>query len=133
MIAGPFHLFNHSRAMPFERKSIMTEAEWFACREPDLLLEFVAGRVRRDQLVEFVRQCWERITPLVTAPPHERTVVDQFAAIADKQTDIDAATYAFEASLKAAGWAPSIHEEQARQAELLRRIVGNPFRNRPRS
>ena len=80
------------------------------------------------QLVEFVRQCWERITPLVTAPPHERTVVDQFADLADKQDDLDAATYASEAALKAAGWAPSIREEQAQQAELLRRIVGNPFR-----
>jgi len=105
----------------------MTEAEWFACREPDLLLEFLVGRASRAQLVEFVRRCWLRITPHVTAPPHERTVVDQFAALAERQDDLDAATYAAEAALKAAGWAPSMREEQADQAELLRRIVGNPF------
>ena len=106
----------------------MTEAEWLACREPDLLLEFLVGKVSRAQLVEFVRQCWDRVTPLITAPPHDRTVVDQFAEIVDRQSDLDAATYAYEASLKAAGWAPAIHDEQACQAEMLRRIVGNPFR-----
>ncbi|HEX4591657.1 MAG TPA: hypothetical protein VH120_17095 [Gemmataceae bacterium] len=111
----------------------MTEAEWFACGEPDLLLEHLIGRVSRAQLVEFVRGCWQRITPLVTAPPHERTVVDQFADLAEQQDDLDAVTYAAEAVLKAAGWAPSIREEQAHQADLLRQIVGNPFRQAPRA
>jgi hypothetical protein len=110
----------------------MTEAEWFACRQPDELLDFLLGKITRDQLVEFVHQCWVRVGPLVTAPPHDLTVVEQFAELAPTQNDIDAATYAFEASLKAAGWAPSIVEEQARQAELLRRIVGNPFRRAAR-
>jgi hypothetical protein len=105
----------------------VTEAEWFACGEPDLMLEFLVGRVSRSQLVEFVRQCWRRITPLITAPPHDHTVVEEFAALADGQDDLDAATYAAEAALKAAGWAASIREEQAHQADLLRRIVGNPF------
>ncbi|HEY1375709.1 MAG TPA: hypothetical protein VGF55_02890 [Gemmataceae bacterium] len=109
----------------------MTEAEWFACRDPDVLLDFLMGKVSREQLVEFVRQCWQRIGPLVTAPPHDRTVVEQFAELAPGQSDLDAATYAYEASLKAAGWAASIRGEQVRQAELLRRIVGNPFRRRP--
>ena len=108
----------------------MTEVEWFACRQPDVLLDFLIGRVSRPQLVEFVRQCWERITPLVTAPPHDRTVVDQFAELADGQSDFDAATYAYEAALKAAGWTDNIREEQACQAEVLRQIVGNPFRSR---
>src|SRR5262249_9190816 len=107
--------------------------EWFACREPDLMLEFLIGKASKDQLVEFVRQCWVRISPQVTAPPHDETVVEQFAAIVDGQSDFDAATYANEAALKAAGWAPSIREEQACQAELLRRIVGNPFRKRLRT
>src|SRR4051794_35786464 len=105
----------------------MTKAEWLACREPDLMLEFMVGRVGRPQLVEFVRRCWDRVAPLVDAPPHEQTVVEQFANIVDRQGDMDAATYAAEAALKAAGWAASIRDEQACQAELLRRIVGNPF------
>jgi hypothetical protein len=111
---------------------MMTEAEWFACREPDLMLEFLIGNVSKDQLVEFVRQCWQRIRPLVTAPPHDQTVIEQFAAIVDGQSNFDVVTYANEAALKAAGWAPSIRKEQARQAELLRRIVGNPFHAQPR-
>ena len=105
----------------------MTEAEWLACRQPDLMLEFLLGKVSREQLVKFVRQCWDRVRPMVAAPPHDETVVEQFARTAAGQSDMDAATYAYEASLKAAGWAPSIPEEQARQADLLRRIVGNPF------
>ena len=106
----------------------MTEGEWFACREPHLMLEFLIGKVERAQLVEFVRRCWERVERLIAAPPHERTVVEEFAELADKQSDLDAATYAYEASLKAAGWAPSIPVEQACQAEVLRQVVGNPFR-----
>jgi hypothetical protein len=105
----------------------MTGAEWFSCRQPDLLLEFLVGKVSRNQLVEFVRQCWDRIGPLVNAPPHDRTVVEEFAELAPKQSDMDAATYAYEASLKAAGWTASIVEEQAHQAEILRRIVGKLF------
>ena len=106
----------------------MTEPEWLVCREPDLMLEFLVGKVGRDRLVEFVRRCWERVEPLVTAPPHDRTVVEQFAEVVGGQSDLDAATYAAEAALKAAGWTASIREEQAAQAELLRQIVGNPFR-----
>jgi hypothetical protein len=105
----------------------MTRAEWFSCRQPDLLLEYLVGKVSRGQLVEFVRQCWDRIGPLVNAPPHDRTVVEEFAELAATQSDMDAATYAYEASFKAAGWAPSIVDEQAHQAEVLRRIVGDPF------
>jgi hypothetical protein len=59
--------------------------------------------------------------------PHDVTVVEQFAAVADRQTDLDAAIYAAEAALKAAGLAPSLREEQWHQADLLRHIVGNPF------
>ncbi len=81
--------------------------------------------------MEFVRQCWERVGPLIAAPPHDRTVVEEFAGLADGMSDFDAATYANEAALKAAGWAASIREEQAHQAELLRQIVGNPFRPGP--
>lgn len=106
----------------------MTEREWLTCKQPDELLQFLIGKVSRAQLVEFVRQCWDRIEPLIHAPAHDTTVVEQFAEQADRMSDMDAATYAYEAALKAAGWARVIHDEQAHQAELLRRIVGNPFR-----
>jgi hypothetical protein len=111
----------------------VTESEWLACKQPDELLQFLVGRVSRAQLAEFVRRCWVRVAPLVKAPPHEFTVVEQFAGQAGRMSDMDAATYAYEAALKAAGWAPVIHVEQAHQAELLRRIVGSPFRDRTRA
>lgn len=106
----------------------MTEAEWLKSGEPDLMLEHEMGKITRKQLVEFVRGCWERITPYVPPYPHEFTVVEQFADLVDRQSDYDATIYASEAALKAAGLAPDMPDEQRHQADLLRRIVGNPFR-----
>ena len=102
----------------------MTEAEWLACGEPDLMLEQVEGQVSRQQLVEFVRRCWERVKLQLPAVNTEVTVVEQFATVAPSQSDHDAVIYAAEAALKAAGWAPNIKEEQRQQAALLRQIVG---------
>lgn len=104
----------------------MTESEWLACEEPDLLLEAVEGTVSRAQLVEFVRRCWERITPELPPVRSEVTVVEQFAALAPRQSDHDAALYAAEAALKAAGLAPVLKAEQRQQAILLRQIVRRP-------
>ena len=39
----------------------MSESEWLASEEPDLMLEEVEGKLSREQLVEFVRRCWKRI------------------------------------------------------------------------
>src|SRR5581483_10241169 len=103
----------------------MTDSEWLACREPDLLLEEVEGKVTRQQLVEFVRRCWERVRPHLPPVNTEVTVVEQFAALAPNQSEHDAVLYAAEAALKAAGWAPDMKEEQRQQAALLRQIVGS--------
>jgi hypothetical protein len=108
----------------------MTELEWFASDEPDLMLEHLMGKVPHAQLVTWVRRCWEHITSYLPPVPREYTVVEQFAEIAEEQSDYDAAIYASEAALKAAGLAPDLREEQRHQAELLRRIVGNPFRSK---
>jgi len=105
----------------------MSESEWLSCEEPDLMLEWVEGRVSREQLVDFVRQCWERITPHLPLVPRDYTVVEQFASLAGQQSDHDAVLYAAEAALKAARWAPVIKEEQRQQAALLRQIVGHTF------
>ena len=102
----------------------MSETEWIACRDPDLMLEEVEGKVSREQLVEYVRRCWERITPYLPPLGTEFTVVEEFAAMAGQQSDHDAALYASEAALKAARWAPVLRDEQAEQAALLRQIVG---------
>lgn len=99
----------------------MTEREWLACGEPDLLLEELEGTVSRGLLVEFVRRCWAHITPPVDSAV---SVVDQFVALAPHQSDHDAVVYAAEAALKAAGWAASLKEEQRYQAALLRGLVG---------
>jgi hypothetical protein len=109
----------------------MTEAEWFACMEPDLLLEEVEGAISREQLVEFVRRCWEGVTPYVPSVENSVTVVEQFAALAPHQSNHDAALYAAEAALKAAGLAPSMKEEQRQQATLLRNIMGRSDRHDP--
>lgn len=107
----------------------MTETEWQACRYPDLMLEELVGIISREQLVDFVRRCWERIRPYLPPGPREETLVEAFERAAPAQSDFDAATYAAEAVLKAARWAPDLHAEQQAQAELLRRLVGNPFRH----
>src|SRR5262245_28390272 len=106
----------------------MTELEWFASDEPDLRWERLMGKVPHAQLVTWVRRCWERITPFIPPVPHKYTVVEQFAEIAEEQSDYDATIYASEAALKAAGLAPDLREEQRHQAQILRQIVGNPFR-----
>jgi hypothetical protein len=112
--------------MPRKRSLAMSETEWIDCREPDLMLDEVEGTVRREQLVDFVRRCWERITPYLPPVGSELTVVEEFAALAGQQSDHDAALYAYEAALKAARWAPVLRDEQAEQAALLRHIVGRP-------
>ena len=106
----------------------MTYSEWIACEEPDLMLEHLMGHVSRAQLVSFVRQCWERVTLYFPSASHEFTVVEQFTEVADQLNDHDAAIYASEAALKAAGLATAMRDEQRQQAEILRQIVGSSFR-----
>jgi hypothetical protein len=107
----------------------MSESEWLACDEPDLLLEAVEGQVTRGQLVEFVPRCWQRVAPHLPVRS-DYTAADQFAAVAAGQSDHDAVLYAAEAALKAAGWAPAIREEQRWQAALLRQLVRLPAQGR---
>jgi hypothetical protein len=102
----------------------MSESEWLACEDPDLMLELVEGVISREQLVEFVRRCWGRVAPHLPSVRSDVTVVEQFAALAPDQSDHDAALYASEAALKAVGWAPLIQEERRHQAALLRQLVG---------
>jgi hypothetical protein len=91
------------------------------------MLESLVGRVRNDQLVAFVRSCWDRITPYLPPVPLDRTVVDEFAEIVERQNAYDAVKYASEAILKAARLAPDLPQERKMQAALLRQIVPNPF------
>lgn len=107
----------------------MSESEWFACQEPDLMLEFLIGRIGRAQLVDFVTKCWDRISQYLPPVPREHTLVEQFADAVEQMSDMDAATYAAEAALKAARWAPDLRAEQKQQAKLLRQIVANPWQN----
>jgi len=106
----------------------MTEAEWRTCGDPDLLLEVVVGKISRQQLICFVRGCWRRIERFIPTVETPYTVVEQFASVVVEQSDMDAARYASEAALKAAAWSPAIPLERRQQAELLRHLVGNPFR-----
>jgi hypothetical protein len=106
----------------------MSESEWLACDEPDMMLEFLEGKVSRGQLVEFVRRCWDRITPYLPPVRSEITIAEEYAALAPQQSNHDAALYAAEAALKAARWAPVLKDEQRQQCALLRQIVVSPFR-----
>jgi hypothetical protein len=110
----------------------MTESEWLTSDEPDLMLEHVMGRISRDQLVTFVRQCWQRIAAYLPPVPHDYTVVEQFEEIVHEQSDYDAVIYASEAALKASRLAPDAGAELRHQADLLRKIVGNVFRIDPK-
>ena len=105
----------------------MTEIEWLSCGAPDLMLDELEGKITRQQLVEFVRRCCERVTPYVHSAGNEIAIVEEFATLAAGQSDHDAAIYAYEASLKAARWAPDMKKEQAQQAAVLRQIVGRPM------
>ena len=103
----------------------MTESEWLGCDEPDLMLEAVVYTATREQLIEFVRRCWSRVAPHLPVRS-SITAADEFAALASRQSDHDAAVYAAEAALKAAGWSPNLHEEQRHQAAILRQLVAGP-------
>src|SRR5207302_6274754 len=93
-----------------KRSRAMTQSEWLACREPDLMLDEIEGAVSREQLVEFVRQCCGRILRYLPPETSEPTMVREFAALAGRQSDHDAAIYAYEAALKAARLAPDLRE-----------------------
>jgi hypothetical protein len=105
----------------------MTESEWLACDEPDLLLEAVEGKVSREQLVELVRRCWEHVAPHLPVQS-DTTAANQLAAIAPQLSDHDAVLFTAEAMLKAARWAPILREEQRWQAALMRQLIGRPLR-----
>jgi len=105
----------------------MTESEWLACEDPDLLLEVLEGKVDRHHLVDFVRRCCQRITHYLPPVQSNYTVVEEFAALAPQMSDHDAVLYTAEAALKAAKWAPDLREERKQQAALLRCIVPHPF------
>ena len=104
----------------------MTATEWFTCGDPDEMLELLVGNISRPQLLEYVRQCWARITRYLPPGPHDTTVVDEFARLAPQQSDSDAVKYASEAALKAARWAPDLWVERSEQAALLRGLVKQP-------
>jgi hypothetical protein len=105
----------------------MTESEWLACDEPDMLLEVLEGKVPHAQLVDFVRRCWQRIVAYLPPEAGKVTIVEEFAALAPQQSEHDAVVYAAEAALKAARWAPDVRAEQKQQAALLRQLVRRPL------
>lgn len=101
----------------------MTEAEWLACEEPDLMPEAVEGQVSRDQLVAFVQRSWARVATRLPAGSSDLTAAEQYAGGVGRQGDHDAILEAAEA----AGWAADVREEQRQQAALLRDIVDRQF------
>ena len=131
----------------------MTEQEWLACTDPELMLEFVRGKVSERKLWLFAvaccRQIWNRSPDLSI-----RQAVDARELFADGLIDRDK----LEASLRAArsAWwehldaflhavhvafmaargderpsATTVSENQRDQCDLQRDIFGNPCRPMP--
>jgi hypothetical protein len=133
----------------------VTEAEWLACRDPDMLRAFLADyaehfRTRWQGWVTVPRHsvsdrklhlfhvaCCRRVEHLL--PPQHRQLIDAMEAFADGLTDAvsveDTAAVAH-AALEGSLVVDEVGEmvgrlavaESTLQADLFRDIVGNPFR-----
>jgi hypothetical protein len=103
----------------------MSDSEWLACCEPDLILEEVEGEGEPGASGGVRAPCWERITPHLPEVRSEYTVVEEFAALATNPSDHDAVLYASEAALKAARWAPNLKRRRSsRQPYRARSSAG---------
>jgi hypothetical protein len=137
----------------------MTENDWMTCADPDALLASVRGRVSPRQLRLFACACCRRIPAvlvddqlaravgviercadgLADRRDRERARADAEAVEASASGQLRAAARAVAASWSTAEHAasaaacasPSPQRERACQADLLRDVVGNPFKPMP--
>jgi len=132
----------------------MTEAEWLLCRDPLTMLDFLrsCGAASDRQLrlfgVACSRRVWDRLDDLGRAAVE---LAEQFADGLTGPEELRAARLACKSAGESAAWyaaasspvvaarnavlsaqsAPHSSQECAVQADLLRDIVGNPFRAPP--
>jgi hypothetical protein len=135
------------------------EITWLACTDPDAMLHFLRGRVSERKLRLFACACIRRIWPLLPDGRCRRAVeviercadglagrAELQAALADAESVEAASTGAARTAVRAVvtAWSTAEHArsaaaqashdpagERRRQADLLRDLVGNPFRPAP--
>jgi hypothetical protein len=66
----------------------MTEMEWIACTDPDVMLEFLKGKISDRKLRLFACACCRRIEHLLR-DDHSRKVIDAAEQFADGEIDFD--------------------------------------------
>ena len=127
----------------------MTEAEWLACADPVPMLDLVSGTAAGRKLRLFAAACsrraWDRLDDLGRAAVE---VAEQFADGRAGADALRAARLACRGAGSAAAWyaaatrpavaarnaalsalaGPDPAAERAAQTELLRCVLGNPFR-----
>ncbi|VTS04832.1 hypothetical protein [Tuwongella immobilis] len=121
----------------------MDEQQWFAETDPEPMLAFVRNRIGLRKLRLFVCACWRRVLSLLdeqaatalyaTEQSAENGIIiegeahDLFRDASDV-TDQFAWSMAFNPSNTTVDGGKSYEIERAAQCQLLRDIVGNPFR-----
>lgn len=119
------------------------EADWLDASVPEPMLDRLAGRISERKLRLFNAGCWRRVaeglspSPELFAMIEAQTAVAESAgrAVASLDSITDATIQAAQAATRFAESAPTealaqgvLARERRYQADLLRDIIGNPYR-----
>jgi hypothetical protein len=119
----------------------MTESEWLACTNPYKMWGFLLGKMSRRKSLLFACACCRGSGHLPTDERSRRVaeLAEQFADGAAASEELDAAQGAARLAFKIAhnaivgavrAWAAAVAARKT-QCDLVRDIIGNPFRPSP--